>query len=462
MTRKKQRQNKKLVPDPLGGTGHNFVAPRVSIEQLPIAELQFNERNPRHHTPKQIQQIADSIQEFGFLGVVVVDDQARIIAGHARALAAKKLGMTVVPAIRARHLSAAQLRAFSIADNKLALNADWDIRLLGESFRELTTLNLDFSLDITGFEIPEIDLTIQKLDQLAVEPMPMVPTMAGPAVTQSGDLWLLGKHRILCGDATKALEFSQLMNGEKAAMVFSDPPYNVRINGHATGKGRNKHREFAQASGEMTPAQFTSFLKSALGPLAASARDGSIHFICMDWRHSTELLAAGEEVYEELKNICVWVKDNAGMGSLYRSQHEFVFVFKKGRAPHANNVELGKHGRHRTNVWNYPGANSSAHSASNPLEIHPTVKPIALVMDTILDCSRRGDIILDSFLGSGTTLLAAERTGRLCYGLEIDPQYVDTIIRRWQALTALDARRAGDDRTFDDLERQKRSRNERA
>jgi DNA modification methylase len=239
-------------------------------------------------------------------------------------------------------------------------------------------------------------------------------------------------------------------------MVFIDPPYNVPIDGHASGLGAVHHRSFPMASGEMDRVEFTAFLVKAFQNLAAFSVDGSLHYLCMDWRHVEELMAAGRDVYGELKNLCVWVKDNAGMGSLYRSQHELVFVFKHGRQGHRNNVQLGQFGRNRSNVWHYPGANSFARCGEegNLLALHPTVKPVAMVADAILDCSARDDIVLDAFLGSGTTVIAAERTGRRCYGLELDAGYIDTIIRRWQALTGGSARHAVSGRIFDDLARE--------
>ena len=261
---------------------------------------------------------------------------------------------------------------------------------------------------------------------------------------------------MLCGSALDAAAFTALLSDERAAMVFTDPPYNVPIDGHASGLGAIHHRPFPMASGEMDGAEFTSFLSEAFRNLVAFSVDGAVHFICMDWRHVEELLAASRAAYDELKNLCVWVKDNGGMGSLYRSQHELVFVFKHGRQGHRNNVQLGRFGRNRSNVWHYPGANSFARGGGegNLLALHPTVKPVALVADATLDCSARGDIVLDAFLGSGTTLIAAERTGRRCYGLELDPAYVDTTIRRWQALTGGSARHAASNRNFDDLARE--------
>jgi len=249
--------------------------------------------------------------------------------------------------------------------------------------------------------------------------------------------------------------FAALMGAERAAMVFTDPPYNVPIDGHASGLGAIHHRPFPMASGEMDSAEFTAFLRDGLRNLAAFSIEGSLHYVCMDWRHVAELLAAGRAACGELKNLCVWV-DNAGMGSLYRSQHELVFVFKHGRHGHRNNVQLGQFGRNRSNVWHYPGANSLSRRGAegNLLALHPTVKSVAMVADAILDCSARGDIVLDGFLGSGTTVIAAERTGRRCYGIELDPAYVDTIVRRWQALTGGSARHAVSGRSFDDLARE--------
>jgi DNA modification methylase len=335
-----------------------------------------------------------------------------------------------------------------------------DDRLLAQQLKDLSLLGLDFSLELTGFEMPEIDLRIASLDEPPeagddpADVMPEIP--ASPPISKVGDLWLVGRHRLLCGTALDSVAFAALMGDARAATVFTDPPYNVPIDGHASGLGAIHHRPFPMASGEMSRTEFTAFLGQAFQNLAAFSFDGALHYVCMDWRHVEELLAAGREAYTELKNICVWVKDNGGMGSLYRSQHELVFVFKHGRNGHRNNVQLGQFGRNRSNVWHYPGANSFARCGDegNLLALHPTVKPVALVADAILDCSARGEIVLDAFLGSGTTLIAAERTGRRCCGLELDPAYVDTTIRRWQALTGGSARHAARDRSFDDLGRE--------
>ena len=339
--------------------------------------------------------------------------------------------MSDIPTVRVDHLSPAQIRAYVIADNKLAENAGWDRNLLALELQELS-VELHFDVTVTGFETAEIDLLIGELGQTESEEDDNVPKIdrSKPAISRLGDLWRLGDHALFCGDALDKVSYRTLLGSKKAQMVFTDPPYNVPIAGHVSGKGKVTHREFAMASGEMTSAEFTKFLTTTFDRLKAFSTDGSIHFICMDWRHIQEVLAASAS-YSELKNLCVWAKTNAGMGSLYRSQHELVFVFKSGKAPHINNVELGLFGRIRTNIWNYAGVNAFGNERDAELAMHPTVKPLALVADAILDCSKRGSIVLDAFAGSGTTLIAAEKTGRRGFGIELDPYYVDTIIRRF-------------------------------
>ena len=430
----------------------------LSVTYRRITDLKPNPENPRIHSKKQVFQIARSIQEFGFTAPVLVDAQLNVIAGHGRILASKELGWKEVPTISLDHLTDAQKKAYLIADNKLTENAKWDEKLLAQQFLVLSKLDLDFGIDITGFEMGEIDVMIENLSIIdANEPdpadeLPMAPT--GKPVSKVGDLWLLGNHRLYCGNSLEAESFATLMGDKKADMVFVDPPYNVPIEGHVSGLGAVRHREFAMASGEMSEAEFTDFLTRACQMLANHSVDGSIHYVCMDWRHMSELLAAGKKAYAELKNLCVWAKDNGGMGTFYRSQHELIFVFKRGTAPHKNHFELGQHGRYRTNVWEYPGINSFSRQSNegNLLELHPTVKPVAMVADAIMDCSDRGDIILDSFLGSGTTLIAAERSGRVCYGMELDPLYVDTAIRRWQLFKGKKATHAESGLTFEAME----------
>lgn len=411
---------------------------RLTVAYRPLNDLKLNPRNPRSHSPRQVRQIAKSIRTFGFNVPVLVDHDLNVVAGHGRVLACRQLGWVTVPTIPLGHLTPEQAKAFLIADNRLTENSEWNDRLLAEQLNELSQIDLTFDLDVTGFDLAEIDLRIESLhDADPEDPADQIPAGSGPPVAKPGDLWQLGNHRIICGNAIEPSTYDSLLQTAQAALIFTDPPYNVPVEGHVSGKGVIRHREFAMASGEMSEAQFTDFLREACRLLAAHSIAGAVHYLCMDWRHVSELLAAGKGVYSELLNICVWAKHNGGMGSLYRSQHEFVFVFKCGESPHCNNVQLGKFGRNRSNVWQYRGINDFGRGTEegNLLALHPTVKPVALVADAILDCSRRRDIVLDPFLGSGSTLIASERTGRHCYGIEIDPLYVDTAVRRWQKHT---------------------------
>jgi DNA modification methylase len=395
----------------------------------------------------------DSIRSFGWTNPILIDGDGMVIAGHGRLEAAKLMGLETVPTIRIEDMTDAEKRAYVIADNRLAENAGWDSELLALELKDLVGLEMDITL--TGFEMGEVDVLIQDLeagdDADTDEEVPPMD-LNRPAVSRPGQLWRLGPHRLICGDALDDQTYVRLLNGEKAQMIFADPPYNVRIDGNVCGLGTVKHPDFAMASGEMSEAEYTAFLKDALGNLSRHSIDGSVHFISMDWRHFYELLSAGREVYAELKNLCVWNKSNAGMGSLYRSQHELIAVFKSGKAPHINNVQLGAQGRNRTNVWDYPGINSFGSNRDEELAVHPTVKPLAMVADAILDCSTRGALILDGFLGSGTTILAAERVGRRAAGVELEPRYVDAAIRRFQSATGIDAIDAESGRTFAEYE----------
>ena len=413
--------------------------------------------NPRTHSKKQVRQIADSIEAFGFTNPVLVDAVGGVIAGHGRVAAAQLLGLETVPTIRLEDLSEAQIRAYVIAENKLAENAGWDRELLAIELQGLIGLDIDLDVTLTGFEMPEIDILIGELDAIGEDDeADEVPEADdGPPVTRPGDIWCIGMHRLICGDAADPDTYARLLDGAVAQMVFTDPPYNVPIEGHVSGLGKVKHREFAMASGEMSEEQFTAFLATSFGNLVGHSAGGAIHFICMDWRHIGEVIAAGRDTYSELKNLCVWAKTNGGMGSLYRSQHELVFVFKAGTGPHINNVELGKHGRYRTNVWSYGGINSFGKERRAKLALHPTVKPVRLVADAILDCSKRGSIVLNAFAGSGTTLIAAEQTGRRGYGIELDPRYCDVIVRRLTAAAEVEAICAASGNTFAEIARER-------
>jgi DNA modification methylase len=429
----------------------------MKIEYTLVRELRPYRNNARTHSKKQVRQIANSIEKFGFCNPVLIDNNKQIIAGHGRVEAAKLLGIDAMPTCRLSHLSEADKRAYILADNKLAEKAGWDKELLAIELQGL--IDLDFEIELTGFEMPEIDVILEDAREAKGDPsepedgVPQYPS--GPVVTQAGDLWVLGNHRLLCADAREEAAYDRLLEGAKAAFVFTDPPYNVAIDGNVCGLGRTRHREFAMGSGEMSEAEFTSFLETIFERLAEHTVDGSIHQVCMDWRHMWEMLAAGRAVYSELKNLCVWNKANAGMGTFYRSKHELIFVWKNGGTGHINNFELGQHGRNRTNVWDYAGVNSLRAGRLEELAMHPTVKPVALVADAIKDCSDRGSLVLDPFCGSGTSLIAAERTGRKARSLEIDPAYVDVAVRRWQTYTGKAAILAASGETFETIEEQR-------
>lgn len=413
----------------------------LSIKYRPVADLKLDSKNPRIHTQKQIRQIASSITAFGFNVPVLVNGKGKVVAGHGRVLACQLLGIDQVPTIALEHLSDVQAQAFLLADNKLTENATWDDRLLAEQLQELSKVELNFSLEVTGFEMGEIDVMIEGLSPAPngdTDDADVLPESDDElTITKVGDLWVLGPHRVLCADSLKAENYSCLMEGLRAAAVITDPPFNDPIDGYVSGFGKIHHPEFAMASGEMTKSEFTEFLTTVFTRMADASAAGSLHYIFMDWRHTEELLKAAGGVFSEFKALCVWDKGTGGQGSLYRSQHELVFIFKRGTGKHQNNVQLAQFGRYRTNVWCYPRTNSLSQRSEegNLSAFHPTVKPVAMIADAIMDCSGRNDIVLDPFLGSGSTLIAAERAGRCCYGIEIEPRYVDTIVRRWEAFT---------------------------
>jgi DNA modification methylase len=426
-------------------------------ESCPIASLVPYKNNARTHSKKQLRQIADSIERFGFTNPVLVSQDNMIIAGHGRVEAAKLLGMSDVPVRRLSHLNKDEVRAYVLADNKIAENAGWDRDLLAIELLALDAL--DFDLEILGFSAAEIDLTIGGAAEHA-GPDPVLdkiePVPDEPAVTRVGDLWLLGPHKLLCGDARSQDDVGRVCGRDVVSLLFTDPPYNVKIDGHVSGLGKVKHREFALASGEMDEGSFTQFLTESLRAAAVPLKDGAIAFVCMDWRHMRELLNAGHAVFDELKNLCVWNKTNGGMGTFYRSKHELVFVFKKGRAPHTNNFGLGDSGRYRTNVWDYAGINSFGETRDQDISMHPTVKPVALIADAIKDCTKRGEIVLDTFGGSGSTLIAADQCGRQARLIELDPLYCDTIIRRFERITGGSARLEQTGSTFFEIQQSRR------
>ena len=436
-------------------TNHTLLTDSSRSEDLEFirpAQLQPLSHNARTHSKKQLRQLADSIEQFGFTNPVLIDERGKILAGHGRVEAAKILGLVTVPCRRINNMTMAEKRAYVIGDNKLALNAGWDEELLATELQGLLATEIDFDIGVTVFSIPEIDSLIEGLvPQDENDPSDDVVRDDGPPLSRVGDIWMMGPHRLICGDALKVETYETLLGQERAEMIFTDPPYNVPIAGHVSGSGAIKHHEFVMASGEMTSEGFTNFLEAAFRNLATYSVDGSIHFICMDWRHMQELLAAGHRSYDELKNLIVWAKNNGGMGTFYRSRHELIFAFKHGTAAHMNTFELGQNGRYRTNVWEYPGMNTLKFGRMEELALHPTVKPVAMVADAIKDVSKRNGIVLDAFGGSGSTLIAAHKTGRRARLIELDPTYCDRIIRRWQNYAKDDAILAGTDKRFDDL-----------
>lgn len=413
-----------------------MTAPIITL--LPIKELQPYLNNAKLHPEEQVAQIAASIDQFGFINPIIIDQKKVIIAGHGRYEAAKKLGLQQVPTLQAAHLTPEEVKAYRLADNQLTLNSGYNYDLLRMDLTELSSMDMEFDLEITGFHTAELDFildssTADKAGEEA-DPADAQPEMPTESRVTPGDLWQLGQHLLYCGDALSSVSYIALFAEEKAQVIITDPPYNVRIDGHVCGNGKIKHREFLQASGEMSDTQFAAFLEGCMKQCVAYSVDGSLHYIFMDWRHIVDVVTAGKAMYNELKNICIWNKDNGGMGALYRSKHEMIAVFKHGQKPHINNIKLGKHGRYRTNVWDYKGVNSFGKQQED-LKLHPTVKPVALLIDAIKDCTRRHQLVLDPFAGSGSTLIACEKAQRQARCIELDPIYCEVILQRWEALT---------------------------
>ncbi len=425
----------------------------LAVTYRAITELKPHPQNSRAHTRQQIKLVARSIETYGWTNPILIDDDDNVIAGHARLVAAKSLGMEQVPTICLAQMTPAQKRAYIIADNRMnEVAGTWDRNLLALEHQAIQLMDPSFDLSATGFSLDDVEIMIDGLTPSS-EDEPPAPDRLRPAVSRVGDRWTLGDHKILCGDALLASSFEALLGDERAQLVIADAPYNVRINGHASGSG--SHPEFGMASGEMSQTEFTAFLTTAFGNLIAFSIDGSIHFLFMDWRHIAEMVDATAQ-YAEMKNLICWNKRSAGMGTFYRSQHELVWTMKNGSARHINNFGLGEKGRHRTNVWDYPGLAGWTADRSEELAMHPTVKPVAMFADALKDCSKKGGIVLDCFGGSGTTLMAAEQTKRRAHLIEIDPSYVDVTIRRWESDTGGKAFLDNDGRSFTQIEKEGR------
>jgi len=432
--------------------GRNDISPELVIEQVPIEKLSELSRNVRKPNKAQIARVVRSIQEFVLVVPVLIGSSFEIIDGSILVEAARQLDLPTVPCIRIDHLSEIAARQLRVTLNKLQETGEWDVESLALEFEDFLEINSDISF--TGFEIGEIDNILQIGKALPVDEADSasIPEVDYEVVSRRGDLWILRNHRLLCGDALSRRDHMILRDGEQAQVLYTDPPFNVPINGHVRGPGENQFREFPMASGEMTEAKFTEFLSEALDRAGEGLQPGSVAYVFMDWRHVRELSDALEKAKFRQVNLCVWVKPNGGMGSLYRSRHELVFVSVLGDEKHMNNVQLGKFGRNRTNVWEYAGATGGASLPEDDFTVHPTVKPIQMAADAIMDVTAIGDIVLDMFLGSGSTLLAAERAQRRCFGMELDPAYVDLTIRRWQDMTGESAVHAAGGEAFDDLE----------
>lgn len=431
----------------------------LTPRRVSIADLKPLGRETHKHPPRQMRRLAESLKRFGFVLPILTDSEQHVVAGWGLVLAAQLLGLNEVPVVILSDLPETELRMLRLALNRLAEDATWDREVLSLEFSELLEINPQIELEASGFEIGEIDSLLDDCGVSQEDELPEIKKET-TAVSQAGNLWILGEHRLLCGDALRSESYAQLLGEDKAAMMFADPPYNVPVDGHVSGLGAVKHAEFAMASGELSSTEFETFLRTTFGHAAAWSIDGAIHFVCMDWRHQSEILAAGKAVYSGLINLCIWNKCNAGMGSLYRSKHELIYVFKAGKGAHINNVSLGRHGRYRTNVWDYISQNALNGSSKSKLALHPTVKPVAMIADAIRDCSPHGALILDPFGGAGTTIIAAERAGRRARVIEIDPTYVDVSVRRWEKCSGGSARLTSSNLTFGEVADQRETRND--
>jgi DNA modification methylase len=416
------------------------LAPKFAVEQWSLSRLKPHPEKLRRHSEQQLTLLAAGIRRFGCLSAIVVDERDVILKGHAVCEAAKRAELVEVNVVRALHLTTAEKRAYRIADNKLAELSDWDEALLKVELTDLSGFDLGFDVALTGFSTTEIDLIIDGPPAQESDTADELPAFRESAVTRPGDLWVFAnKHRLLCGDARDPKSYVRVLGTNLARMAVVDAPYNVKIGGHVSGLGRRTHNEFAMASGEMTREEFTSFLQAAFENLAGHTMNGSLHYQFMDHAHIEEMVVAGAQAYTKRLNVLVWAKSNGGMGAFYRSRHELIFLYKNGSASHVNNIQLGKDGRYRTNVLEYPGANAFSRGRDEDLARHPTSKPWRLIGDLICDASNPGDWVLDCFAGGGTILIACEKTRRRAAAIEIDAVYCDLSVERWEKLTGKQA-----------------------
>ena len=409
----------------------NIVNTNLSIQYVEIEKLKRYEQNAKIHTEKQIKKLVSSMKQFGVVTPILVDKDFTVIAGHGRLEAFEKLQIKKVPVVMLEHLTETQARAYRLADNRIAEDAIYDENLLRIELEEII-INDEIEITDIGFDVSEIDSIIIDNYSGKKEKAEKADALNSLKIEQKvklGDIWQLGNHILICGDSTDGNVFQELMLDKKADLVITDPPYNVPIAGHVC---RTKHEEFQMASGEMSSEEFADFSEKFMNNLANFSKDGSLHYVFIDWRSINIFLNTGSKIYTDLKNICVWNKLIGRMGSFYRSQHEFVCVFKNGTKHHTNNIELGKNGRYRTNVWNCKGISATNPKSLHLLKMHPTVKPVGLLHEIILDASCSGEIVLDPFGGSGSTLIACELAKRKARIIELSPNYCDLIIHRYK------------------------------
>jgi hypothetical protein len=418
----------------------------------PPDSLTINPHNARSHSKRQIRQIANSIKAAGFIGAIVIDEADIVLRGHGTLAASKILKLERVPTLKVTGLSEAQKRAFVIADNKIAENAGWNREILATELRDLAELlpPLNLGLELTGFSTAEVDALFANHAVSKADPAGSLPPHECGAGTWRGDMWCLGPHRLLCGDACSPTDLDRLMGNERARMVFFDAPFCPRAR-DVQGPGSINQEQFEVASREMTEQEYVAFLREGLGNAARVSVDGALHYVCEDWWHIAELITAGRAIYGAMHDLCVWVKSNTGLGSHCRAQHELIAVFRVGNAEHKDRAELGGSKRNRSNVWTYPGVNSSISGHMQLSDMAPIAKPVALIADAMRDCTHEGDVVLDSFAGAGSTVIAAEKIGRRCRGLEWEPRSVDVAIRRWEAYTRMQAVLDGDGRTYAEI-----------
>lgn len=411
------------------------VKAQLKIEYRPVSSLNPYAGNARVHPKTQIKKIAESIKVFGWTNPIIIAGDGTVLCGHGRLEAAALLGMKSVPTICLEYLSEADRRAYIIADNAIAEHAGWSKQTLASELSGLAEIG--YELELTGLDTLKIETLLSMDDpEEQVDDEVELPDDEVACVCRLGDDWDIGDHRLVVGDARDPAVYERLLQGERVQLVATDPPYGCKIENNVSGNGQTKHSDFLMGAGETGLKEFAmTLLRPAFKCIAAHCSSGAIAFVFSDWRALPHVVDAASGVFLEWKQLIIWSKTNGGQGAFYRSAHEEILAFKVSEGQHINNFKLGEGGRYRTNVWTYAGANVFRSGRMQDLTDHPTVKPKKLMADAILDCSKRGGIVLDAFAGSGTTLCAAAATGRRGRGIELDPKYADVILRRVQEET---------------------------